>query len=207
MKQLFIIALGLSIVACAPEPEKEVKDLNDILPSAERDYEKEEPKETDSEDTLKRYQNRFNQLGTLDSISVYDQDLFPDRVGPKGVEKYRLSIGEEGIVFVKWTFSDSTRVTNALFNWADCFGPKCKFIRIGEEKNLQPNAFHILANDTTLIYLESETKLDTKKWDDYFDEQGYEQDWNYRLEQIRYGRVRWFEYIDEKKIQVKEDTL
>ena len=119
------------------------------------------------------------------------------------MEKYRLNIDGEELVFVKWSFSDSLRVTNALFNWADCFGANCKSIRIGEEKNLQRNAFQILVSDTTLYYIESPTKLDSKKWDEYFDEQGYELDWNYRLEQAKSGKVRWFNYIDEKKTPLK----
>ena len=138
---------------------------------------------------------------------MYDEDLFPDRVGPKNVEKYRLSLGDEEIIFVKWRFADSLRVSNALFNWSDCFGAKCTSIRIGEEKNLQRNAFQILANDTVLIYLESATQLDSRKWDNYFDQHGYDLDWNYRLEQARSGRVRWFNYLDEKKTPIKNEAL
>lgn len=206
MKYLLIFALGLFMVACSSNKE-DVIDINDILPKAERDYDKKDSVVNENSDSLKMYQDRFEVLGALDSISIYDEDLFPDRVGPKKTEKYRLTVNSEEIIFVKWRFSDSLRVSNALFNWSDCFGPKCKSIRIGEEKNLQRKAFQVLANDSVLIYLESATQLDTRKWDDYFDQQGYDLDWNYRLEQSRSGRVRWFNYLDEKKIPLKNNAL
>lgn len=207
MRYLLIFTLGLFAVACTSETKEEVKDLNDILPDAERDYDQKDSIEIVESDTLEAYQSRFSELGILDSISVYDEDLFPDRFGPEETEKYTLNIDGEEIVFVKWKFSDSTRVTNALFNWLDCFGPTCVSVRVSEERNLQRNAFQVLANDTVLIYLESDTKVDAKIWDKYFEEKGYELDWGYRMEQSRNGRVRWFTYIDEEKEPLKNEAL
>lgn len=207
MKYIFIFILGLFAVACSSETKEEIKDMNDILPDSERNYDQEDSVEVSGPDTLDIYQNRFEALGTLDSIAVYDEDLFPDRVGPEGMERFTLSLDGEDVVFVKWRFSDSIRVSNALFNWLDCFGPKCKSINIAQESNLQRNAFQVLANDTVLIYLESENRLDTKSWDKYFDKMGYELDWDYRLEQSRNSRVRWFTYIDEEKTPVKNKLL
>ena len=204
MKHAFIFALGLFTVACTSK-SGDVKVLNDILPNAKGDYAQKDSVVSDNSDTLKRYQKLFAEVELqLDSISVYDEDLFPDRVGPEKTERYRMVFGDEVVIFGKWKFSDSLRVSSALFNWADCFGPNCKSIRIGEEKNLQRNAFQILANDTVLIYMESSTKLDPEKWDVYFENLDYELDWNYRLEQARSGRVRWFNYVDEKKTPLKK---
>lgn len=206
MKHVLIFMLGLLTVACTSEKE-EVKDLSDILPESERDYDQKDTVEVDNSDSLKIYQAQFTVLGSLDSIAAYDEDLFPDRFGPENMEKFQLFFEGEEVVFVKWIFSDSARVSNALFNWADCFGPKCNSIRIGEEKNLQRNAFQVLANDTSLIYIESSNNFDSRKLDTYFDEQGYELDWNYRLEQSRSGRVRWYNYLDKKKTPIKNDAL
>lgn len=206
LKYLLIFTLGLLTVACSTETE-DVIDMNDILPEAERDYNQIDSLIAENSDTLKIYQDRFTVLGSLDSISVYEEDLFPDRVGPETMEKYRLSIDGEDVIFVKWRFSDSLRVSNALFNWSDCFGSKCKSIRIGEEKNLQRNAFQVLANDTALVYIESAKQVNTRKWDAYFDQVGYELDWNYRLEQAPNGRVHWFEYIEEEKTPIKNNAL
>lgn len=206
MKHVLIFMLGLLTVACTSEKE-EVKDLSDILPESERDYDQKDTVEVDNSDSLKIYQAQFTVLGSLDSIAAYDEDLFPDRFGPENMEKFQLFFEGEEVIFVKWIFSDSARVSNALFNWADCFGPKCNSIRIGEEKNLQRNAFQVLANDTSLIYIESSNNFDSRKLDTYFDEQGYELDWNYRLEQSRSGRVRWYNYLDKKKTPIKNDAL
>ena len=206
MKYFILFALGLFIVACSSKPE-EVKDFNDILPDSERDYDQKDSIVVENADTLGIYQERFSALGALDSITIYDEDLFPDRFGPEAVEKFRLAIDGEEIIFVKWKFSDSARVTNALFNWSDCFGPKCKSIRIGEEKNLLRNAFQVLANDTVLVYIESAKRLNSKTWDAYFEELKYELDWNYQLEQVPNGKVRWFEYIEEEKTPIKNNAL
>jgi hypothetical protein len=201
------LTLGLFIVACTSEKEN-IKDMNDIIPTSERDYDQKDTLNGTDADSLKRYQVRFEALGKqLDSISIYDEDLFPERVGPETTEKIRLVFGDDEVIFAKWTFSDSLRVTNALFNWADCFGPKCNSIRIGEEKNLQRNAFQILANDSVLVYIESTAAIDAKKWDAYFEQLEYELDWNYRLEQSKGGKVRWFNYIDEKKTPLKNKEL
>jgi hypothetical protein len=207
VKYFLILTLGLLAVACSSETKEEIKDLNDILPGSERDYDKKDAVVVEEADTLGTYQNRFAELGTLDSISAYDEDLFPDRFGPKAIEKYQLSIAGENVVFVKWRFSDSARVSNALFNWLDCFGPKCKSIRVAEERNLQSKAFHVFANDSVLIYLESENRLDTRNWDKYFDKSGYELEWDFIMEQTPKGRVRWFTYQDEEKTPVKKEIL
>lgn len=206
MKYLLIFTLGLLTVACTSEKE-DIKDLSDILPESERDYDQKDSIEVDDSDTLKTYQAQFEIIGSLDSISVYDEDLFPDRVGPEKIEKFQLYFEDEEVIFVKWKFSDSARVSNALFNWSDCFGPKCKSIRIGEEKNLQRDAFQVFANDTVLFYVESSAQLDSRKWDNYFGQQGYKMDWNYRLEQSRSGRVRWFNYLEKKKTPIKNKAL
>lgn len=203
-RALFSVILGLFLISCSAE-EKDVKDLNDILPNAKGDYSNKGEDLTDNSDTLKLFQRMFAEVGmNLDSVSVYDEDLFPDRVGPEKTEKYRLVFGEEVVLFAKWKFSDSLRVTTALFNWSDCFGPNCRTIVVGEEKNLQRNAFQIQTNDTVLIYLESSTKLNQKAWETFFEKREYELDWDYQLEQSRSGRVRWFSYLDEKKMPIKK---
>ena len=206
-KHISRLVLGLFLVGCTPETGQDIKDLSDILPSAQRDYDQKDSVEEKREDTLEVYQNRFAVIGRLDSISSYDDDLFPDRVGPEGMEKYILNFTGDQTIFVKWRFSDSLRVTNALFNWLDCFGQDCKSIRVAEESNLQRKAFHVLANDSVLIYLESENKLDPERWDEYFEKQGYELDWNYRMEQAPSRKVEWFEYIEEEKTPLKNEEL
>jgi len=202
----FLFASAL-LIGCSPEKEKEVKNLSEILPESERNYDHVDEEPANDTDTLAVYQERFATIGRLDSILPYEEDLFPDRVGPESMEKYRLFLADEEVTFAKWTFSDSTLVTNALFNWFDCFGPKCAFIRIGEEKNLQVNPFQILVNDTALIYIESPKKIDSKAWDTYFEDKNYEQDWNYRIEQARYGKVRWYNYMDKKKTRIQNEAL
>lgn len=207
MKYIAVFVISSVLIACSSEKKEEIKDLGEILPKSERSYDEPDEEQTNDSDTLSAYQERFSEIGVLDSILPYDEDLFPDRVGPEKMEKLRLFVGDEEVVFARWTFADSTLVTNALFNWFDCFGPKCKFIRIGEEKNLQVNSFQIFMNDTALVYIESPAKIDSKRWDAYFEGKNYELDWNYRLEQSRYGKVRWYNYMDKKKTRIQNEAL
>ena len=198
------VLLGLFLLACSDE-KKDVKDLNDILPDSKGDYSEKGDVLNDNSDTLKLFQRMFAEVGMkLDSVTIYDEELFPDRVGPETTEKYRLVFGDEVVVFAKWKFTDSLRVTTALFNWADCFGPNCRTVVVGEEKNLQRNAFQIQTNDTVLIYLESSKKIDQKAWESYFEKREYELNWDYQLEQAQSGRVRWFTYLDEEKKPIKK---
>jgi len=207
LKFVLIGSLSLLMMACSSGNEKEVKDLSDILPESERNYDQVDTLEMDNADTLDQYQEMFASLGELDSILPYDEDLFPDRFGPESMEKFRLNLDGEEIVYVKWRFADSTLVDNALFNWLDCFGKNCNSIRVSEESNLQRNAFQVLANDTVLIYLESKSRLNDKLWDKHFESLKYELDWNYRMEQSPRGKVRWFTYIDEEKTPLKKEAV
>ena len=98
MRYISFFLIGI-LMACSSGKEEKVKDLSDILPESERDYDRKDALGTGGDDTLEIYQKRFAIIGSLDSIVHYEEDLFPDRVGPEKMEKFRLFLGEDEAVF------------------------------------------------------------------------------------------------------------
>ena len=141
----------------------------------------------------------FNQYGIqFDEVIQIEERLFPDRFGPDSSSTYDLIKGQDTVRYHKWIFADSVKVMNAFYNWIDCFGKKCKSLYIGEESNLQINASQIIVSDTSLIFIEGKNIV-FKNWYAFHDSIGYENNWNYYLEQPYRGRAKWYILEGDKK--------
>ncbi|MFT5859877.1 MAG: hypothetical protein ACI865_001983 [Flavobacteriaceae bacterium] len=203
----YILALCVAVAfaSCAPD-KSDVKDMRDIIPKADRDYNPAVSDSSKSNDSLAILQDQFSELGiAFDSINKVSNRLMIDRFGHLSNEKFELIGSGQVLHIYKWTYKDSARVTNALFNWIDCFGDGCKSIQVGETKNLQNDAFHLYANDEVIIFVESDHAIKTRSVEAYLESVGYEKEWNYVLEQARSGKVRWFKFEEEKKLHIKRE--
>lgn len=180
-------------------PQEEVFDMSDILPSSERDYDAVDTvRVTGSDDSLLQ---SFNSNGfSFDAAELVSKKLLPSRFGPDSSYTVQLISNADTLFFHYWIYSDSSKVMNAFYNWIDCFGSNCKSFHIGEERNYQMNAMHILVGDKKLIYLEGE-ELDFNKWYAYCDSIGADNDWSYAIEQRKKGRSRWFRFEEGKKVK------
>ncbi len=207
MKKLLCILSILVFFSSCGDKENEVIDLNDIIEGSER-YNEDSlnvDHKTKEDDTLAIYLKDFKSHGIdVNELTVIEEKYFPDRLGPIHTLKFELQCEENTFRFVQWTFDDSTKVINAFYNWMDCFGEKCKSIFIGEERVFQTNPFHLLVNDSSLIFIEGIESFDFKEWESYFEKKGYGLDWNYVIEQRKRGRAHWFNYIEEKKTPFKK---
>lgn len=207
MKQLIFIASIFLLLSSCGDKEAEVIDLNDIIEGSDR-YNEDSlnvANKTDELDTLSIYLKDFKSNGIeAKQLSAFDDKYFPDRLGPIETKKFELERDDNTFRFVQWTFKDSTKVMNAFFNWIDCFGDNCKSIFIGEERIFQNNPFHLLVNDSTLVFIEGVESFDFKEWENYFEQKGFALDWNYVIEQRKRGKARWFNYIEEKKAPFKK---
>ena len=169
---LFYITLlfigGLS-VSCSNQSKDKVAAFEDIRP----DYKKKETTSHKNQDTLIPYLTRYtnDSVGLVfDSIELDERLHFLDRFsnGKKpNITHFELS-NSSGKTFVgEWKFKDTLARKNALFNWLDHFGPDEKQITWFGRREISSENMLILINKTSIIQVNSASKLDVKKWITY----------------------------------------
>ncbi len=204
MKKLFFIGMLLVLFSCKEE-KKEVLDINDVIPKAERSYDEIEDEAQGIFDSIQLKTNEFASANILvDSLRFVTKKQFPDRFGTVSSEKYRLFNADSSILFQKWTYADSSKTMNAFFNWIDCFGKNCDSYKIGEETKIGVTPKLIAVNDTTILMIEGE-KINIKQWEDFLSNKGFE-NWHYWIEQKPYRKAEWFT-INEEKIKLNKNEI
>lgn len=190
----FLIVLNV-LVSCT-SPKDEVIDFNELIPKSERYTDDSEPKQAES-DTLSRYFDRKLALACglpFDTLSFIEDALFPDRFKPLKTTKLKL-INKEGVVFFgQWTYKDSLKTMNAIFNWMDCFGPRCKSLKYLESVNFQSDALLLFMNDTSLTYISSAQALNEKYWQIYLKEKNGVDLWDLVIVQKKQRKANWYRY-------------
>lgn len=198
---IFLIALA---VASCQDPKEEVISLDEIMPKSERyDGSDSTRNKGEGNDSIQTALNDFASGGLkFDALSFITDRIFPERFGPKSVDKFQLTRGDETIQYYRLLFSDSVKTKNAFFNWIDCFGENCNPHFVGESTNFQKNAFTILVNDTSLFFIESTAKIDMEEWFSLLEKKEYTPTWNYVIEQLPRGKAKWFQFVEEKKVKL-----
>lgn len=207
MKYISLILIALILFSCKDDKE-EVLDLNDVLPTSENYREGETGKDT-SQYTIEKVKTGLNetllseQKIILENITSSDSLLFPDRFSPISLNKFIYSIENEQVLFSSYRFKDSVKTKNVFLNWTNCFGPKCKTLRIGESNNLQRDGFILLSNDTCVVFVASNSIAEQKKWMTYYTKEKDIQ-WRYILTQSKGGKVKWNTYKENKLIPIED---
>lgn len=199
MKYISIFGVFIILFACKQD-KKEVLDMNDIMPQSEKD-EIYKPK-TDLKDTLDfGFDTKIaEKIGIrVMEIDTIGEPMFPDRFSPRGIKKLNLHLKEDLIVFCQWTYKDSIKTKNALYNWIDCFGPKCKSIKFGQKVNFQKDNFVLLVNDTSITYVSSALKIKAEDWIEYFELKNEIEDWKYVIQQGTRAKAGWYKVVEGKK--------
>ena len=163
---LFISALCGS---CSNQSKDKVKAFEDIRP----EYKKKETTSRTNQDTLLPYLTKYinDSVGLVfDSIQLDQRLHFLDRFsnGKKpNITHFELS-NSSGKTFVgEWRFKDTLARKNALFNWLDHFGPDERQITWFGRREISSENMLILINKTSIIQVNSASKLDVKKWMTY----------------------------------------
>ncbi len=201
MRYIRIISIGLVLFSCTSRAKNPI-DLDEIMPTIEDDKAADTIRDSGLDSTRILIDNLKTSGFRPDSVQWITNTLFPDRFRPTNSTKFQCTEQGQQIRFYLWNYDDSAKVKSAFFNWIDCFGDGCNSIFVGQEENLQKNAFHLWMNDTSLIFVEAEKSI-SKTWESYLESKGYESRWNLKLEQGRYGRVKWYRYIDDEKEPIK----
>lgn len=187
------------IVACSTKKE-DVTDLSTIIPQSKRDYSDTADANLNLDSTI-QIKNQFVNNGiSVDSLTLIETKLFPDRMSPLNAEKYLIHDKENTYEYHQWIFKDSSQTINAFYNWIDVF----KVERIGDEVNFQKEPMYMLVGDSALIYI-SGNNLKVDIWLDYYKSIGFDENWNYLIEQKLGARARWFIFEDGKKVRFKKE--
>ena len=174
--------------------------MEDLMPQSKRDYDAKKPS-GDKVDSTIAVLAKFNDHGIqTDSLQYLVKNKFPDRFETLSSEKYAVFNGVEKYEYYKWSYSDSSKVMNTFYNWLDAFDVDL----VGDEVNLQKESMLVLVGDTSLIYI-NENTLTAKEWLKYHKEIGYDENWNYLIEQKASGKARWYTFVDGKKEQLKKE--
>jgi hypothetical protein len=208
MRRILLFPFVIILAVSCQEPKEEVIDMNDIIPQS-KNYKDGDP---ESKDSLVYNDFGFNhklaiELG-IDVMEVdsFPQPMFPDRFTPKSIQKLSLQFKEDAVFFGQWTFKDSIKTMNALFNWMDCFGPKCKSIKYLQPAKFQAESMVIFVNDTSITYLSSTIKLDKVQWQQYLETNNGVDFWDLVIVQKKNGKAEW-EYYGALKDSEKKQFL
>ena len=205
--RLFFIGLvtSLLVFSCKNQQE-EIIDFEDLIATDVDDgLAHDEDPAKPRIDSIEILLNDFKDHGIpVKSLEMVNTSLFPDRFGPSKSEGYKIYTENDSLSLCRWVYTDSSKTMNAFFNWMDCFGKTCKSVYIGEEVNLQKQPFVIYANDTVLFFVEAKNDIDVQEWENYLWQKEYAKDWNFVIEQRRWGKLKWFTYIEEEKLKYTE---
>jgi hypothetical protein len=190
IKYFAILYFAISLLSCGEKNKDEVLDMSDITPSSERNYDTVAAKI----DTIDYGFNSAvaNELGlNLSGIHFYEDPLFPDRFNPRTTKKLVLMQEMDSTFYCQWSYRDSVATKNAFYNWIDCFGERCKSIKMYERANLQKENFVLFMSDTAIIYISSSKQLKYADWQTYFEKTYKIEDWKLIMHQGVRGKTNW----------------
>lgn len=196
--------LILILFSCGGKGNDEVVDMSEISPSSknQKDYSDSNNQVEDSTSIVDSLPKLYR--GIIDSLKIdhwgvqkMDTTLFPDRFNAKSNLKLCWKVKNDSLSFLHWTFKDSTKTNTALYNWLDCFGAKCKTIRVGEKVNFQKRTMLIMVNDNNMIFIDSDKKIETERWIQLLKDQKVGENWRFIIAQPRKGKASWMKYEEE----------
>lgn len=190
----FLMISTLLMWSCA-EPKEEVIDMNEIIPRSERYSEdKAEVKEDDTLHGLFDLETAKKIGLSVSKVSVSEETMFPDRFNPRSQTKLLLTADQTSIFWGQWVYKDSLKTMNALFNWMDCFGEKCKAVKYLESTSFQSDAMLMFVNDTSITYISADQKLDENQWQMYLEEKYGLDQWDIVVVQRKQRKASWLTY-------------
>lgn len=202
----FMFIMLFVIISCGESKSDDVIDMGDVTPHA-----KERIKDSLSEklpDTLSQYLDTalLTELKlAVNDICQVEIELLPQRLSPKSSFGYKMGFKKDSLTYIHWSYKDSVYTKNALYNWLDCFGTKCKSVRLGETVSMQRKGMLLFMSDTSITYISSNQPLKKEEWLTYFESYSNRKDWRLVIEQKNSGKATWFtvKELEFSPIQLK----
>lgn len=200
MNWLFAACLLVLITSCNSEPNSPSVDFETLRPKSKEPR----PSKQRLKDTINVDLSCFNQdsvaLGIMNAQAM-DTAYFLDRfVSLQDMQHWRLKTVSGEYHFGSWTFRDSVKRKNAVFNWLDHFGDREISVPWLKPVNLGLKYYLILFNDRSVVALSGSTKPAMKQWLNY-------QRFNFPKDSLRYvltsipnKKCQWYKSITPKKM-------
>lgn len=144
-----------------------------------------------------------NQLGLYDTVELnafHPMDRFTFNHQKKVTLKSKKTISSKAdqitptAALYYYTFSDTLKTKNALYNWLDCFGPNCEMVQLNEDNDTikMPPLFSVVY-DTTLVIANYRCEDNAFDWKPLQDSiiQCFGKNYTYRIEVGCEGPLRW----------------
>ena len=192
------ISLSLILSACQSNQKDDVLSLDDISEASDT-YTESDSISTKKDIPINYYDStssfsqnlidslKFNQ----GSIVLLDTTIFPDRFGASFSEKWYAKSANDSLVFMRWVFQTELKAENALYNWLDCFGTKCRAIPLGTETTFSKRGTMILCNQKELILVETARKIDQEQWLKYIQGNNKKKEWKFFFVQQPNRKIEW----------------
>lgn len=199
----FFTLLVLILTACQSKETDANLSLDDIS-KASMVYDESDTLSVKKEVSIQYYDSisTFSQTMVdslkLDSktINLLDTMIFPDRFGAIFSEKWYSKSPKDSLIFMRWVFQSELKAKNALFNWLDCFGTKCRSIPLGTETYFSKRGTLILCNQKELIFIETALKINESNWLKLIQGSRKQKAWSYFFFQQPNRKISW-KMIDE----------
>ena len=199
MKAIISLLLLFVLVTSCGEQETSALGLDEIMPKSAYMHEN-VAAEVPTTDSISPIIARFNRNGIyIDTLTVIDVNLFPDRFSPVNVEKYDMVSSNNRLKYYNWSFDDSISVMNMFFNWLDVLGQE----GVGVSSSIKKDYLYILVGDTNLIFIDGSDSIDALQWVSYHTSIGHNENWNYLIEQPAGGTTKWYQFANGEKQEFK----
>ena len=197
------ILVSLFVTACQSNETNKSVSLDDISKASEV-YDESDTISAKQEvsvqyyDSISSFSQKIVDSLKLNSktIQLLDTMVFPDRFGARFVEKWYSKSADDSLVFMRWVFQSDLKATNALFNWLDCFGTKCRSIPLGTNTFFSKRGTLILCNQKELLFIETGRKIKEVDWLNVIQESKKQKAWKFFIFQQPNRKIEW-KTVDE----------
>ncbi|WP_139134402.1 hypothetical protein [Crocinitomix algicola] len=207
MKYLFFISIFGFIVACGNKSEKEEQiSFEDLVGETGVLEDKDTIEVKDSAVSVpqtKIDQFIVSQMSVFDTATVekfhpIDRFSFNRRVKVEFKSREKVNYDEievnPRVKLHYYTFSDTAKTKNALYNWLDCFGEDCQMINLNQDTTgIKTPPIFAVVYDTLILALNYRCEDRNYNWNPFQDsllsQFGY--NYNYRLKVACGGPLTW----------------
>jgi hypothetical protein len=194
---ILFIPLLMTFSACQSKQADEVLSMDDISESSDK-YTEKDSLTVQKEIAINYYDSISSFSQTIvdslkyspERIALLDTNLFPDRFGASFSEKWYSKSNGDSLVFMRWVFQSDVKAENALFNWLDCFGSKCRAIPMGTATNFSKRGTMILCNQQELIFIETSKKINPEQWLEFI-KGNNKKEWKFFFYQQVNRKIEW----------------
>jgi hypothetical protein len=198
VKNLLFLILILIQTACSNEQEKVVQ-LDDLVSGSKVNYDKKVTLvKSDNVKQISFFVNRLCDSLQIDkmNVGVDSSFTFLERFHPIKSDKVRFQEGDF-LAYSHWKWGDSSKASQAFFNWLDQFGDKKQSIIVGDQVKINKSGFIVLLQDKSIVYLEFGRTFKPEHYLHKLTNCGFGKHWKYIIYQQPLKKTNWIDCISD----------